>query len=76
MEQQAEQKRPYHVAVPKYWFRQKPIFSDRLSEYEKKLRTQAMVGMELNAGNLIYSKINLRITLHKNNSNTIKTLCI
>lgn len=57
MEQQAEQKRPYHVAVPKYWFRQKPIFSDRLSEYEKKLRTQAMVGMELNAGNLIYSML-------------------
>ena len=45
MEQQVEQKRPYHVAVPKYWFRQKPIFSDRLSEYAKKVCTQAKVGM-------------------------------
>lgn len=46
--------RPYHVIIPKYWFRQKPVFSRRLSDYERVLRDKPSVGMKLNAGNMIY----------------------
>lgn len=53
-EQQYEKTRPYHVIVPKYWFRQKPIFTQRLSDYERKLRDVPTVNMEFNAGNMIY----------------------
>ena len=44
----------YHVAVRKYWFRQKPIFTNRLSEYERKLRSEKEVRLVFNAGNMIY----------------------
>lgn len=49
-----EKTRPYHVIVPKYWFRQKPVFTNRLSDYERNLRDMKTVSMEFNAGNMIY----------------------
>lgn len=50
-----EKQIPYHVKVEKFWFRQKPVFTKRLSEYERQLRESDSVIMELNAGNMIYS---------------------
>ena len=44
----------YHIVVRKYWFRQKPIFTGRLSEYERQLRTRKVVRLSFNAGNMIY----------------------
>ena len=49
-----EKVRPYHVMVPKFWFRQKPVFDQRLSDYERKLQDKKNVVMKFNAGNMIY----------------------
>lgn len=46
--------RPYHVVIPKYWFRKKLIFTNQLSYYERQLRDKLQVKMEFNAGNMIY----------------------
>lgn len=45
---------PYHVIVARDWFRQKPVFGYRLSDYERKLRDYPQVMMRFSAGNLIY----------------------
>lgn len=49
-----ERVKPYHVVVPKFWFRQKPVFDQRLFDYERKLQDTKHVVMKFNAGNMIY----------------------
>lgn len=46
--------RPYHVIISRDWFRQKPVFGYRLSDYERKLRDYPQVMLKFSAGNLIY----------------------
>lgn len=44
----------YHVIVRKHWFRQKPVFTYKLSDYERRLSEVDKVNMSFNAGNMIY----------------------
>ena len=44
----------YHVIVHKHWFRQKPVFTYKLSDYERRLREVSKVCLSFNAGNMIY----------------------
>lgn len=44
----------YHVIVRKHWFRQKPVFTYKLSDYERKLSEVDKIKMSFNAGNMIY----------------------
>lgn len=46
--------RPYHVVVSRYWFRKKPVFGYRMSDYERKLKDVNSVQMSFSAGNIIY----------------------
>ena len=44
----------YHVIVRKHWFRQKPVFTYKLSDYERRLSEVDKIKMSFNAGNMIY----------------------
>ena len=44
----------YHILVRKHWFRQKPVFTNKLSDYERRLGEVDKVNMSFNAGNMIY----------------------